>query len=177
MKFFFRILNVILITSLLLLLVFNLFTLFQQLVLKNDLPQIFGYSRAQMVSGSMEDAISVGDMIIIREAESYNIGDIVTYRANSLITHRVIARTDSGYITKGDANNVDDGEIPSDRIEGRVVLVIPYIGIIFDFLRTPLGIFVIVATAILFAEAPKAFASLISKRKGGAAHSYMKKKS
>lgn len=113
-------------------------------------PSVFGVSTAVVITGSMEPAVSVNDMVVIHEQESYEPGDIVSYQSGSmLVTHRVTAVTDGGYITRGDANNTDDGEIAKEAVVGRVVLVIPKVGYAIAFLQTPLGM--LVMTGVLFA--------------------------
>ncbi len=113
-------------------------------------PSVFGVSTAVVITGSMEPAVSVNDMVVIHEQESYEPGDIVSYQSGSmLVTHRVIAVTDGGYITRGDANNTDDGEIAREAVVGKVVLVIPKAGYAIAFLQTPLGM--LVMTGVLFA--------------------------
>lgn len=113
-------------------------------------PSVFGVSTAVVITGSMEPAVSVNDMVVIHEQESYEPGDIVSYQSGSmLVTHRVTAVTDGGYITRGDANNTDDGEIAKEAVVGKVVLVIPKVGYAIAFLQTPLGM--LVMTGVLFA--------------------------
>lgn len=113
-------------------------------------PSVFGVSTAVVITGSMEPAVSVNDMVVIHEQESYEPGDIVSYQSGSmLVTHRVTAVTDGGYITRGDANNTDDGEIAREAVVGKVVLVIPKVGYAIAFLQTPLGM--LVMTGVLFA--------------------------
>ena len=75
-------------------------------------PRLFGYSFFNVESGSMEEEISVNDLIIVRRTEDYAVNDIVTYmREDEDIptTHRIVGITSDGkYITKGDANNTND---------------------------------------------------------------------
>ena len=101
-----------------------------------------GYAGAIVGSGSMESALSVNDFILIKGADAYQTEDIATYVAENghLITHRVAAVTENGYIMQGDANNVSDGEIAGQRFMGRVVLVIPGIGGIIRGLLSPAGL-------------------------------------
>jgi hypothetical protein len=68
-----------------------------------------------------------------------------------LITHRIIEIKEYGVITKGDANSTADPETGFDRIEGKVVLVIPKIGILLGYLRTPTGMIVLFAVIALIA--------------------------
>jgi len=101
-----------------------------------------GYSCVIVVSGSMEPAIDVGDLLIVKGAESYNYGDVVTYLSEngSLITHRVEALSKDGYITHGDANNVSDGEIPAQRLLGKTAVILPGMGMAIRWFFSPVSI-------------------------------------
>lgn len=67
-------------------------------------------------SGSMEPTLSTGDGYVpipALLAGDVEKGDVVTFESDSIeggqpTTHRVVAVTESGYITKGDANPVTD---------------------------------------------------------------------
>ncbi|KAL0209397.1 hypothetical protein RCL1_007765 [Eukaryota sp. TZLM3-RCL] len=70
-----------------------------------------------VLSGSMEPGFSRGDLLLLWKTEHINIGDIVVYELPAKqipIVHRVIAIHESPknneilYLTKGDANQVDD---------------------------------------------------------------------
>ena len=97
-----------------------------------------GYHPAVVGSGSMSPAIHVGDIVIVKKVNPSNIhvGDIVQYYSGKgyTITHRVIEirKTPNGliFVTKGDANNVPDKPFKANRIVGKVVFVIPKIGLI-----------------------------------------------
>lgn len=132
------------------LLVCNVYTIVLRTAFDVLQPSVFGVSTAVVITGSMEPAVSVNDMVVIHEQESYEPGDIVSYQSGSmLVTHRVRLVTDGGYITRGDANNTDDGEIAKEAVVGKVVLVIPKVGYAIAFLQTPLGM--LVMTGVLFA--------------------------
>ena len=74
-------------------------------------------------TGSMENKIHVGDYILIFKMDDYHIGDVVTFRQDGgYITHRIIKKIDDKVITKGDANNMEDEEISSSNIVGKVIL-------------------------------------------------------
>lgn len=91
-----------------------------------------------IATGSMEPKVNVGDAVIVNKKvddESIKVGDIIVYDNRGLsIVHRVIEKKkdDNGkyiYITKGDANNSDDGiDLTIDNIIGKVIVKIPYIG-------------------------------------------------
>ena len=70
---------------------------------------LFGYGNAIIVSGSMEPAISVDDMIVFRKQREYSVGDIVLYNDGFVnVTHRIVEINGDQVITKGDANNAAD---------------------------------------------------------------------
>ncbi|MBQ2739392.1 MAG: signal peptidase I [Oscillibacter sp.] len=104
-------------------------------------PAVFGWSSAVVLSGSMSGAIEVDDMVLIHEKEDYAVGDIITFeRSGSLITHRIVAMEEEGFITRGDANNsIDPVPVAPHQVVGRVEVVIPRVGSVIAFLRTPLG--------------------------------------
>ena len=98
-------LNGFLSVFLLIMLVLNFYTILQRNVMKNDMPKIFGYSYAVVISGSMEPEIQVKDIVYVKEQDSYAVGDVITYeKYGAFITHRIIDIVDGEYITKGDKN-------------------------------------------------------------------------
>ncbi|MFW5780075.1 MAG: signal peptidase I [Bacillota bacterium] len=147
-----KIINIMLIVIFIILLVFNIYKFVSSTFYDNKMPKLFGFASAVVVSGSMSGSIEVGDYIIIKESKSYEKDDVVTFtKDNMLITHRIIEVTEEGYITKGDANTVDDGEIYFEQIEGKVVLIIPKIGLVVKHIMTPYGIFICIIVILVFA--------------------------
>lgn len=115
---------------------------------RNQLPMPFGTGVAVVLSGSMEPTLHVGDLIFVRQAEHYCVGDIVVYQTErELIVHRILAVDGDSFLTQGDANNTADPPIGADVIQGTVVRRIPAAGKIVNILRTPLGILGILALA------------------------------
>jgi signal peptidase len=106
-------------------------------------PQVVGADHGFVVlSGSMEPALSPGDVVIVDASAPVRVGDVITYAAGAgaPTTHRVVGTVDGGYETKGDANeNVDAGVVAPDATLGRVVLVIPLIGHVILWANTPAG--------------------------------------
>lgn len=99
---------------------------------------IFGYSIMQVKTGSMAKTINVKDIVIIKITKEVNKNDIVTYfDGNVLITHRIIEMSNKNIVTKGDANNSKDKPITKDQIIGKVVYIIPKIGVWQKVLTTP----------------------------------------
>lgn len=128
----------------------NLYLIWAQLADKDRLPKIFGFARIIVISGSMQPYIKAGDLIVIREQEDYEEGEVVTYRKGQiLITHRIVSVTGAGVITKGDTNNAADEPVALSDIEGKVVLRIPGAGNMILFLKTPAGILAVSSFILL----------------------------
>ncbi|USZ71071.1 S26 family signal peptidase [Natronosalvus halobius] len=129
-------------------------------------PILLGY----VATGSMEPTLSAGDgFVAVPSAvtDAPEPGDVVVFEAETLhggglTTHRIVAETDEGYVTRGDANpftDQDGGEPPVTegkivaeawQIGGSVVRV-PHlgtvimsvqglVGAVFGLLAAPLGI-------------------------------------
>ena len=135
---------------------FNIYSANANRLVGNQLPMPFGCGAAVVLSGSMEPELSVDDLIFVKESDSYGLWDVVVYQdGNSLVVHRIIECREDGFITKGDANNTDDGLIEFSRIKGKVVFAIPYVGMLVDFVKTPVGTFIIIVLAVLLLEIPR----------------------
>lgn len=135
-----------------LLLACNLYLLFLQRVAGVRGAAVAGFSLAVIASGSMEPALGVDDLIVTHAQDSYRAGDIITFDSGtSLTTHRIVAITPEGYITRGDANNAADPDpVPPEKVVGRVVAVLPVAGRVLAALRTPLGMTVLLVAGVLW---------------------------
>ena len=103
---------------------------YQKKVLKNEMPNLFGYTGGTIVSGSMEPAIKIGDYVVVNVDKEYKVGDVVMFkRGNAYIAHRVLEIHDDYIITKGDNNETEDVEIPRNTVVGPVVNVFKGIGL------------------------------------------------
>jgi signal peptidase len=91
-----------------------------------------------VVSESMNPTLMVGDIILVRGKDTYELDDIVVYRTplyQKPIVHRIIGMKNGNYVTKGDNNNFPDpgtiaprdGVAPED-VQGKVVIVVPKLG-------------------------------------------------
>ncbi len=134
---------------------FNLYNFICLNVLKEDLATVNGYAILEVVSGSMEPTIHVGDMIIIdTKVENFEKDDIITfYDVNgAFVTHRIISINGNKMITQGDNNESPDGEMSTDNIVGRVVNTIPAAGKILASLKSPLvmGLILVIGILICF---------------------------
>lgn len=115
-------------------------------------------------SGSMEPSVPVGSMVLVAPQVQYQIGDIVTFSSSNkdpdkLVTHRISGFSDQVfgllYETKGDANKtIDPAPLEAERIKGRVLITMPYVGYLLNGVKTPYGFIlaVIVPSTILIYE-------------------------
>ena len=124
--------------------------------LANDaLPMPLGVGVAVVLSGSMEPALSVGDLLILKEAEDYRAGDVVVYQSGSMpVVHRIVDIADGMVTTRGDANNVSDGAIALSQVKGKVIAHIPHVGKIVRLLKTPVATVALIVGAVLSIELP-----------------------
>ena len=90
-------------------------------------------------SGSMEPTIATGSLVIVKPADAYAVGEVITFGEDSRnqipTTHRIVSvREESGtvfYTTKG--------EVAASNVIGKVLFDAPYAGYILDFARQPIG--------------------------------------
>lgn len=100
-----------------------------------------------LVTGvSMVPTMRTGDLAITRQvpADSVQVGDMIRFREEGVyVIHRVIQVTHDGddlvFTAQGDANNTPDPPVPADRLEGKVILVVPKLGWIGIGLRNLIG--------------------------------------
>lgn len=95
----------------------------------------FRYYTIAIASGSMENTIFKGDVVVIdKEYQTIDKNDILAYQyENKVVVHRVYKMIDTGsekfIYTKGDANsNFDQYKVTEDMIMGVVKAKIPLIG-------------------------------------------------
>jgi len=119
----------------------------------NTMPMPFGYGCAVVLSGSMEPTLQIDDLIFVKAQDSFAVDDIVVFEDNgSLIVHRLQSIDEDYAITKGDANNVADDPIAAEQIIGCVVGHLPKMGIVTRFLKTPVGVLLLLGGALLLTE-------------------------
>ena len=136
----------ILITVVVVITIIGLYYMAQVKILNKDYANIFGYTFFEVATGSMTNTINIGDIVVVKVNETFKENDIIVYKEeNSFITHRVIKIDGQDLITRGDANNSEDKPIKSDQILGKVIYIIPKIGIWRKVLASPeiLGMIII----------------------------------
>lgn len=128
-------------------------------------PDIFGVAPLAVASGSMsgdaDDCFDEGALIFVdllegEEKQSLQEGQIVTYYTGEMfVTHRIISveRAEdgriTGFITKGDANNTDDGVVPVGNVVGLCTGSVAGLGDFALFMQTPMGILVFVGIPVV----------------------------
>ncbi len=149
--------KIIIIVVLSLILLMNLYIIIQSKASPKSVPSIFGYKPFVVLSNSMQDEISAGDLVIVKEVDIKELdeGDIIAFRTSNdfVTTHRivniVISEKGKCFETKGDSNNTNDEElICGESVEGKYVHKIPVVGHIILFIQKPYG-FAIILMAIL----------------------------
>lgn len=92
---------------------------------------------------SMEPNYHSDDLVIMRQAPSYAVGDVVAYRdadMGAYVIHRIIALDQERYILQGDNNSWIDGYHPAkSEILGKHWLYLPQGGVGFRWLRSPVN--------------------------------------
>lgn len=103
-------------------------------------------------SGSMEPTIPTYSVCLVTTQVDYDdlsAGDIVVYTRQSdgqQIVHRIVDITDAGAVTRGDANQTDDGvSVTPDNLYAQYIAHIPCGGRVINAIRTPTGYAMIAA--------------------------------
>lgn len=100
-------------------------------------PTILGGDAAYVIidGRSMEPTYEDGDLVLVRRSSSYDIGDVIAFRAGgqfndpTRIIHRIVGGTPDGYKTQGDNRDRLDPWEPTDAdIIGKAQLHIPMAG-------------------------------------------------
>ena len=118
------------------------------LFLGSKMPLPKNYQIFTVMSGSMEPAIKIGSIVLVKPKNDYQIGEIVTFKKRDHpITHRIVEKEIIGgrvfFTTKGDANkNPDPQKIQKNEILGRVIFSLPFLGYFVNFVRKPFGFLV-----------------------------------
>lgn len=152
MKVIKRILGIIITIILVTIFTYNVYNLINIKVLNKDISPVFGYTMLEVVSGSMEPTIHVGDMIIVDTyAKNYKENDIITFKDENgaLVTHRIISLDGDVMITKGDNNDSPDPLNTTDQIIGRYVTKLTGLGRVLAAFKSPMTMVLILIIGIL----------------------------
>ena len=96
-------------------------------------PIMFGYEPVAVVSGSMEPAIKMADVVLTAPSDRQGLdaGTVINFEQDGTTRlHRISEVTDQGYRTVGDANPTPDTPLVApSQIRGVGTLVIPFVGL------------------------------------------------
>ena len=137
---------------LVLMLTFNVYNFFCIKVLGQDLATIGGYGFLEVITGSMEPTIHVGDLILIdTNYKDYKPEDIITFYdvEGVFVTHRIVSIDGDKMITKGDNNNTEDEKLNTNRIVGKYVTKLGGFGKLTTSLKSPLVMVMVLLIGIM----------------------------
>jgi len=146
------------------------------LLIVSVFPITGNYKLMTVQSGSMEPAIKMGGIVMVKPVDDYKIGDVISFgemtREKSPTTHRIydikVQGGQPSYITKGDANeDPDTKEIQKKDVIGKVLFSVPYVGFAVDFAKKPMGfaLIIIVPAAVIVFDEIKKIINEVKKRK------------
>jgi len=131
----------------------NIYSINASQLLGDPIPMPLGIGAAVIMSGSMEDELSVGDLVFVVAGKEYQVGEVVVYITDGIaVTHRIVSIDGETVVTKGDANNTEDFPINISQIRGKVVFSLPLIGFAVNTIKTPIGTICIMLLAALLLE-------------------------
>lgn len=152
-KLLFSVLRITLLTMVAVVIGVNIYLWNARSLMGNSMPMPFGYGCAVVLSGSMEPALQIDDLIFVKKQDDFTVGDIVVFQdGDSLTVHRLLSIDGESAVTKGDANNVSDEPIATEQLIGCVVGRLPKMGIVTRFLKTPVGVLLLLGGALLLTE-------------------------
>lgn len=119
--------------------------------------KLFGFEIYTVLSGSMEPAYKTGSVVYVKgvDVNTLKEGDPITFylAGDTVATHRIVEVNDDdglSFTTKGDNNDIiDAAPVKADKVIGKPVFTIPYLGYLSNFLQTSPGRYVMVAVGLL----------------------------
>lgn len=131
----------------------SIYTMNASMLGGNALPMPLGFGVTVVLSGSMEPELSVDDLLIVKPADAYEVGDVVVFQTQrTAVVHRIVSINGDEIITRGDANTSDDDPITKANIKGKVVCAIPFVGIIVNLIKTPVVTLLFIGLAVWLLE-------------------------
>jgi len=124
---------------------------------------VTGFKYSLVISHSMNPTLPKGTMIVLEPTsyEDLKVGDIITYKMSEKLwnTHRVVRIAESGrVVTAGDAQvradgtKIEDGEIPENKLVGKVVFYNYPVGSLISFIKENimLSAFIMLAFYVIY---------------------------
>jgi len=144
-----RILNILGNAVLIILIAIGVLVAFSLIPIKGN------YRIMSVMSGSMEPALPVGSLIVVKPSSNYRVGDIITFlpidakTKEENVTHRLYSIEETGsrriITTKGDANkDPDERTITQDRVIGKHLFTVALLGYVLTYIKTLPGLILII---------------------------------
>ncbi len=131
-----------------------IFTIISTILFNKEDREIFGVKMYVVLSDSMSATdFSAGDLILVKDVnpDKLKAGDIISFVSQNkgsvgeIVTHKIKERTTDedgkpAFVTYGTTTGKEDQVVVTyEWIKGKYVGRIPWIGWVFDFLKTPTG--------------------------------------
>ena len=154
-------LGVVLCIILIPILVVNITLIVKSYTNTEEVPKIGGYAPLIVLTGSMEDEIMSGDLIIVKQIDGKDVkvNDVIAFfdpdgNGTSILTHRVVEILEEdgtlSFRTKGDANNTEDRlPVSADKLVGIYVTRIGGAGNVAMFMQTTAGLVICVIVPLI----------------------------
>lgn len=141
-------------------LIIGFYYIYQIKIQKKDYANLFGYTFFEVATASMSPTIEIGDVVVVKITKDVEENDIIVYKdEKSIITHRLIEKKETELIARGDANNSDDKPIKEEMLLGKVIKIVPELGIWRKIFITPEVAGLIITLLILFGIATAFFSN------------------
>jgi len=157
----FTIVGAVLCVILIPILIINITLIIKSYTNTDEVPSVSGYLPLIVLTDSMYPEIESGDLIICHTEKPENVkeGDVIAFfdpagNGSSVVTHRVMEITEVdgeiAYITKGDANNIEDEKpVPGENLVGVYKTRIAGMGSVAMFMQSTQGLILCVVVPIL----------------------------
>ena len=140
-----------------------IFTIISVNTVNKENANFFGFKPYIVLSDSMQEEFSVGDMIVSKISDSndsFEEGDIITFKSidpanyGEIVTHKIRSITSYegqiAYVTYGTTTGADD---TYPALEGNIIgeycFHLPKMGYFFQFLKSPSGYFTVILIPFL----------------------------
>lgn len=139
-----------------------------EVFLPHQTVKVFGFKPYVVITGSMEPVIKVNDVVVVTRTnpQQLEIGDIITFAVDlnqdgnrEVVTHYLydVTKNSSGdtvYRTQAHFENPDDASpdpwlVSEEDILGAYAFKIPQLGLLIQFLQSPLGIMTMVVNFLV----------------------------
>ena len=148
-----------------------LFTIISVFFFNNKDAHFFGYKPYIISSESMEPIYQKHCIVIIKKNtyDQVKEKDLIAFKAEKIggkpAFHRVIEVTPEGFVTKGDANQLQDEQVVNrDAFLGREVFHTNAIAKIFPLTQTTQGLILLIGTPVLLIAIIIIVTKLVKKR-------------